>query len=402
MTNSIADLEESDCFLIIGSNTTENHPLVARRIIIAKERGAKVIVADPRRTHIAQMADLILSQRPGSDVALLNGMMNVILRDGLQDDQFIKNRTKNFEEFKKVIDQYPPERASEISGVPVTDIVQAAHLYGKAAAAAVVYCMGITQHTSGVDNVKSCANLAMITGNLGRPGTGVNPLRGQNNVQGACDMGALPNVLTGYQPVLDDTKRAGVEQVWACHILAKLGLTETGMIDAAVSGDLKGLYIMGENPVQRMYQAVAPPGQALPDWEIITKLAKRMGVNGFDFDTIEAVYDEARSVTPQYKGITYQRAWRCRFAMALPQRGAPRHTDSARWGFHLGTGSTFPDRIPGISGRARCRIPVRPDHRTFLFPLPHRNHEPPFGNTEQGSVRSLRGDQPCRCPAFIG
>lgn len=363
MTNSIADIEQADCIFIIGSNTTENHPLVARRVMRAKEKGAKVIVADPRKIHIAQFADLHVQQRPGTDVALLNGMMNVIMSEGLQDNEFISSRTENLDAFKEMIDRYPPEKAAEITGIPAKDIIRMARTYGRGKASSILYCMGITQHTTGVDNVLSCANLAMLTGNIGRPGTGVNPLRGQNNVQGCCDVGALANVLPGYQPVIDEAKRAGVEQVWACTIPGRVGLTVTGMLDAAHAGKLKALYVMGENPmvsdpdihhvkeslercdllivqdifltetaeladvvfpaasyaekdgtytnterrVQLIRKAVDPPGNAGQDWAIVCQLAKKMGFGGFDFDSPAAIFAEIRKVTPQYKGISYER-----------------------------------------------------------------------------------------------
>lgn len=363
MTNSIADIEQAECIFIIGSNTTENHPLIARRVMRAKERGARVIVADPRKIHIANFADLHVRQRPGTDVALLNGMMHVILREGLQDDAFIGSRTENFDAFKETIDRYPPEKAAEITGVAAEDIVRMARTYGQAQATSILYCMGITQHTTGVDNVLSCANLAMLTGNIGRPGTGVNPLRGQNNVQGCCDVGALANVLPGYQPVIDEAKRTGVEQVWGCAIPGRVGLTVTGMLDAAHAGTLKALYVMGENPmvsdpdinhvreslealdllivqdifltetaqladvvlpaasfaekdgtftnterrVQLVRKAIDPPGEARQDWEIVCQLAAKMGCRGFDFADPAAVFAEIRQVTPQYKGMSHER-----------------------------------------------------------------------------------------------
>ncbi|MCD4723134.1 MAG: molybdopterin-dependent oxidoreductase, partial [Desulfobacula sp.] len=201
MTNSTAELEESDAIFIIGSNTTSSHPLVATRIFRAIEKGAKVLVADPRKNQIADLAHLYVSHKPGTDVALLNGIMKVILDKGLEDKAFIAKNTEEFDGFKKQIDTVSIEKTSQITGVSIEDINAIAEVYGKAERGSIVYCMDITQHTTGVDNVKSLANLSMLTGNIGRVGTGVNPLRGQNNVQGACDMGGLPNVYTGYQPV---------------------------------------------------------------------------------------------------------------------------------------------------------------------------------------------------------
>ncbi len=213
MTNSIPEFEtDTNCFLIMGSNTSEGHPLIASRIMKAKERGAKIIVIDPRETQMARLADLYIPFRPGTDVAVLNGLMNVIISEGLEDKAFIAERTEAYDEMKAVVDKYTPERVQEISGIPADKLREAARLYAKNKPSAFIYAMGITQHTTGVDNVKSVANLAMLTGNLGIAGGGVNPLRGQNNVQGACDMGGLPNVYTGYQPVAANKDK--FEQAW--------------------------------------------------------------------------------------------------------------------------------------------------------------------------------------------
>jgi formate dehydrogenase alpha subunit len=250
MTNSIPEFEEySDCFLITGSNTTEAHPLIATRVMRAQRRGAKVIVVDPREIQIARIADLHLRQRPGTDVAWLNGMMQVIIQEELYDKEFVAGRTEGFEELKAAVAEYTPERVEQISGIPAADLVEAARVYAKAERAAILYAMGITQHTTGVDNVLSCANLAMLTGNVGKEGTGVNPLRGQNNVQGACDLGGLPNVYTGYQAVTVDSVRAKFEEAWGHAPPTRVGLTVTAMVDAAHHGDLKALYVMGENPM---------------------------------------------------------------------------------------------------------------------------------------------------------
>ena len=200
MTNSISCMEQADCIFVIGSNTTEQHPLIGTRIVRNKtKRGAKLIVADNRRIRLARLADLHVRHKNGTDVAFLNGLMHVIISEGLEDKEFVRTRTENYEELKKVVANYPPEKVAQICGVTPEEIVQTARMFAGADKAMIVYSMGITQHTHGVDNVKTCANLAMLTGNIGRPGTGVNPLRGQNNVQGACDMGALPNVFSGYQ-----------------------------------------------------------------------------------------------------------------------------------------------------------------------------------------------------------
>ncbi len=336
MTNSVPEFEESDCFLITGSNTTEAHPLIAMRVMRAQKRGAKVIVVDPRDIQIAKLADIHLRQRPGTDVAWLNGMMNVILRESLYDMAFVENRTEGLEELWAAVNDYTPERVEEITGIPAADLTEAARIYGQAERAAILYAMGITQHTTGVDNVLSCANLAMLTGNVGKPGTGVNPLRGQNNVQGACDLGGLPNVYSGYQPVTNDGVHAKFEEAWGCTAPTRLGLTLTEMVSAAHHGDVRALYILAENPmvsdpnsnhvraalerceflvvqdifptetaqladvvlpgtsfvekdgtftgtdrrIQRVRRAIEPLGDTRPDWRIISDLAERMTNDG--------------------------------------------------------------------------------------------------------------------------
>jgi formate dehydrogenase alpha subunit len=379
MTNSIPDLEQADCLLVVGSNTTEQHPIIGSRLLRAHERrGSKLIVADPRRIQMTLFADLWLRQRPGSDVAWLNGLMNLIIQEGLADEEFIANRTEGFEEVKEIVSRYTPEVVERISGIPPEELRKAAQMYGQAESAAIVYAMGITQHTSGVDHVKACANLAMITGNLGRPGTGVNPLRGQNNVQGACDVGALSNVYPGYQAVTSPEVKQKFEQAWGVQGLPdEVGLTVTEMIDAADSGEVKALYVMGENPVlsdpdsnhvvkalkgldllvvqdifltetaqlahvvlpgcsyaekdgtftgtdrrvQLVRQAIPPLGDSRADWSIVCELAQRMGADGFDFDSPEQILEEIASVTPIYGGVSNTRLeelgflqWPCRSA----------------------------------------------------------------------------------------
>ncbi|MDH3919901.1 MAG: molybdopterin-dependent oxidoreductase, partial [Rhodospirillales bacterium] len=301
-------------------------------------------------------------QRPGTDVAWINGLIHVIIRDGLMKTEFIEARTEGFEAVEKLVAAYTPERVSEITGVPAGLIVEAAHVYATAERASIVYSMGITQHTTGVDNVRSLANLAMITGQIGRPGTGVNPLRGQSNVQGACDMGALPNFYTGYQDVADAEVRAKFEKAWNAALSETPGLTVTKMLPAALEGKIKALYVMGENPVlsdadvthvvealenleflvvqdifltetakladvvlpassyaerdgtytnterrvQLTMPVVPPPGQARRDLEIICELATAVGYPMSYASTAE-INDEMRSLTPSYAGISHAR-----------------------------------------------------------------------------------------------
>ncbi|MBP2201161.1 formate dehydrogenase major subunit [Methanococcus voltae] len=361
MTNSILDIEEADCILIIGSNTFEQHPLIARRVIKAKENGTKIIVIDPRYTHTAKQADKYLQLVPGSNTAMLNGIMHVIIKENLIDEEFIKNRTKNYEELKKTVEKYTPEYVSKITHVPAEDIEEVARMYASANAASLLYCMGITQFIHGVNNVKSCCNLAMITGNMGRPGTGVNPLRGQNNVQGACDMGALPNVYPGYQNVTATQEK--FQEAWKTDLDPNPGFAIPDMLDEA-GKKIKCLYVMGENPmvsdpdlnhvkhalgdldllivqdlfltetaqiadvvlpgvswaekdgtfsnterrVQRVHKAVEPLEGAMVDWEIVKLIGEKMGhPELFEFNTPEEVFNEITSVTPQYAGMTYDR-----------------------------------------------------------------------------------------------
>jgi formate dehydrogenase alpha subunit len=370
MTNSIPEFEDTDCFLITGSNTTEAHPLIATRVMRAQKRGAKVIVVDPRDIQIAKIADLHLRQRPGTDVAWLNGMMHVMIEEGLYDQEFVANRTEGFEELKAAVGDYTPERVEALTGIPATDLAEAARIYANAESAAILYAMGITQHTTGVDNVVSCANLSMLTGNVGKPGTGVNPLRGQNNVQGACDLGGLPNVYTGYQAVTVESVQAKFKDAWGYAPPTRVGLTVTEMIEAAHHGDLKALFVLGENPmvsdpdlnhvrtalerceflvvqdifptetaqladivlpgttfaekdgtftgtdrrIQRIRQAIEPLGDARGDWAIIVDLAKRMNgasssapYGGWEYDSPAAVMDEIAVLTPIYGGSNYTR-----------------------------------------------------------------------------------------------
>ncbi len=365
MTNSVPEFSErTSCFLIIGSNTSEAHPLVASHVMEAKERGAKVVVVDPRRVHMARMADVYLQPRPGTDVAWINGMMNVIISEGLENQAFIESRTEGYAELRELVNTYTPERVEEISGIAADDLREAARIYARSEPAAILYAMGITQHTTGTDNVKSCANLAMLTGNLGIPGGGVNPLRGQNNVQGACDLGGLPNVYPGYQAVTDPALRSKFEDGWDVEGLSdEVGMTVTGMVDAACKGEMHALYVMGENPmlsdpdinhvreclqsipflvvqdifltetaeladvvlpaasfaekegtftgtdrrVQRVRKAIEPIGEARADWEILCLLAQRMGSAGFDFSSAEEVMEEIAALTPIYGGVSYRR-----------------------------------------------------------------------------------------------
>jgi len=362
MTNSVEEIERADCVFIIGSNTSVAHPLVATRVYRAKARGAKLVVADPRRIPITLQADLHLRQNLGTDVALINGLMHIIMKRGWQDGQFIDERTENFEPLKAVVEKYTPEKVADITGIAVADLERAAEYYGTAERASILYTMGITQHTTGVDNVKSLANLAMLTGNVGKESTGVNPLRGQNNVQGACDMGALPNVYPGYQAVTDQGVRKKFGEAWRTTLSDRIGLTATETFPAILDGRVKALVVLGENPivsdpdslhvekalraldfllvidifqtptaelanavlpgtsfaekegtftnterrVQMVRKAIEPPGEARPDWQIIQDLSNRFGYP-MNYESPRAIQEEIAQLTPSYGGITYDR-----------------------------------------------------------------------------------------------
>ncbi len=342
MTNSIEDVAtQAKAYFVIGSNTTEQHPVIGMRLRQAvKQRGAQLIVADPREIPLTDFAVLHLRQKPGTDIALMNGIMHVLISEDLYDKEFVAQRTENFEELKATVMKYPPEVASGITGVPAEDIVRAARILGAHKPGALLYAMGITQHRTGTHNVMTCANLQMLLGNLGVPGGGVNPLRGQNNVQGACDMGGLPNVYSGYQQVAVEDVRKKFEGAWGVALSPKPGLTVVEMLHAAEHGQVRAIYCMGENPmltdpdvnhvrqcltaldllvvqdiflsetaaladvvlpaasfvekdgtftnterrVQLVRRAIPAPGQALADWEIVAAVAQRLlalGAHGY-------------------------------------------------------------------------------------------------------------------------
>lgn len=251
MSNSMDDVAKyAQAFFIIGSNTTEQHPVFGAMIRQAvKQRGAKLIVADPRKIDITEFATLHLRQRPGTDIALLNGLMYIILEKGWENKTFIEERTECFDEFRATIMDYPPQKVAEITGVPVEKLYEAAEIIASSKPTAVLWAMGITQHIVGVRNVMDLANFQMMLGNMGVPGGGVNPLRGQNNVQGACDMGGLPNVYTAYQAVTNDEIREKFLKAWGATSSNKVGLTVTEMMPGILEDKINALYILGEDPV---------------------------------------------------------------------------------------------------------------------------------------------------------
>ena len=362
MTNSISEIVGNEVLFIIGSNATEAHPIIGNKMKQAHLRGAKLIVVDPRRTEIAEHAHLWLQLKPGTDNALVNGMLHTIISNGWQDQAYIDERTEGFDSLWETVKDYPAERAAEITGVPAETIVAASELYATTRKAGIFYTLGITEHTVGTANVMNLANLAMVTGHLGIENAGVNPLRGQNNVQGSCDMGALPNSFPGYPSVLDDEAKEKFHKAYGVRMPAMTGLRIPEMFDFAAEGTLKAMFIMGEDPaltdadanhvrkaldnldflvvqnifmtetakyadvflpaavyaekdgtftnterrVQRVRKAIEPPGDTKPDWEIIQELGKRMGIP-WHYDSPEDVFEEIRTVTPQYAGMTYDR-----------------------------------------------------------------------------------------------
>lgn len=394
MTNSIPEIENHDLIFVIGSNTTETHPIIGLKIKKAVRKGTELIVADPRKINLVRFANLWLQHRPGTDVALLNSMMHVIAKEDLIDKKFIETWTEGFESFKETLDEYTPEIGEKITGVPKKDIIKAALLYGNAIRPGIYYTMGITQHTHGTENVFAIANLALMTGNLGRESTGVNPLRGQNNVQGACDMGALPDVYTGYQKVNILGIKEKFERVWGVKLSDKIGLTAPEMTESALNGSLKAMYIMGENPVmsdpnmnrtikalknlellvvqdifmtetaeladvvlpaacfaekdgtftnterrvQRVRKAVEPPGEAKEDSWIIIELAKRVGYE-MRYNFIEEVLHEAGRLWPAVAGITYRRIEEIGLQWPCPTLNHPGTPYLFKGGFPRGKGA---------------------------------------------------------------
>ncbi|MFP4589890.1 MAG: formate dehydrogenase subunit alpha [Halobacteriales archaeon] len=362
MTNSMQDLMEAgDVFWIQGANPGEQHPIAHSKYFRqAALDDATIIQVDPHANKTTRDADIHLQHKPGTDIPLLNIVIKTILDEGLHDEAFIEERTRGFDHLQATLADFDMQEAADICGLPLEDIQEAARIYAEADNAAIFTGMGMSQHTCGVDNVQNEVNLALITGNLGRPGTGVNPLRGQNNVQGTCDVGAMPNVLPGYINVDDDAARTEVEAVWGFEVPPEPGLTNVE-ISNAIGEQIHGLYIMGENPVmsepdslevekrmddlefllvqdifmtdtaefadvilpatswaerggtvtntdrrvQLMRPATSVPGNTRHDLDILCEVGTRLFGEGFDFDTPEDVFEELRTVAPIYHGITY-------------------------------------------------------------------------------------------------
>ena len=363
MTNSISEIRDTDMLFVIGSNTTEAHPIIAMEMKRAVRRGAKLVVADPRKIWLSTIADVHLQLNPGTDVWLLNAMAHVIIRDGLADQNFIKMHTEGFEEMKKTVAKYTPVEAERMTGIPAEKIEQVAQWYATTRKAGVYYTLGITEHTHGTDNVYCLANLVLMTGHLGVRSAGMNPLRGQNNVQGANDAGATPIFYPGYQPVTDPSVQAKFEKAWNTELSPDDGMNLNVMMKHLGGDGIRGLYIMGEDivlsepnvskvekglnecdfivvqdiffnetcrfadvvlpaacfaekdgvftnsdrRVQRVRKAVEPPGKARADWEILCEVARASGYNMPHYNSPGEVYEEMALLAPKFAGISHDR-----------------------------------------------------------------------------------------------
>lgn len=407
MTNSIDELKDAACVFSIGSNVCEAHPVIGWRVRTAKDRGAKIIVCDPRKTDMAKFADIHIQHFPGTDIALLNCLMNVILSEGLEDTEYISTRTECIEQLKETVRKYTPAYTSRIVGVNADLLIKAARMYATSKPASIIYTLGITEHTVGTENVMSVANLAMLTGNVGIASAGVNPLRGQNNVQGACDMGALPNFYPGYQRVDDPANQEKFEKAWGVMLSSRPGLTITDQLIQARNGSVKALYIIGEDPlttnpniehvhqalekleflvlqeiyisptaeladvvlpgasfaektgtftnserrVQLINKAIEPFGNSRPDWKIVCEVAKRMG-HTFEYSDTAEIMDEIASVAPIYGGISHERIRKVGLQWPCPDKEHPGTKYLHKGKFSRGLG-----RFHGIDDKPPAEVP---------------------------------------------
>jgi len=362
-SNSIPEIEDTKCVFIFGYNAADSHPIVARRIVNAKQKGAKVVVVDPRLTESARIADLWLPLRNGTNMALVNAFGHVLIEEGVYNKDYVANFTEGFDEYRTLVEKYTPEYAEKITGLPAETIREAMRIYAAAPSAFILYGMGVTHYGQAVDVVKGLSGLVLLTGNLGRPNVGIGPVRGQNNVQGSCDHGALPNVFPGYQPVTDENNRAKFAKAWGVPRLPdKVGCMLTEVPHRVKEGKLKAYYIFGEDLVQtdpdaasvrealqqlelvivqdifmnktalhadvifpatswgehdgtystadrgfqRFHKAVEPKGDVKRDWEIISLMATAMGYP-MKYNNTEEIWEELRALCPSYAGVTYER-----------------------------------------------------------------------------------------------
>ncbi len=414
--------------MLWGANTTEAHPVIGGRILRALKKGLKLVVVDPRKTELAEKAVLWLPLKPGTNVPLANGLAYVILKEGLYRKDFIEKRTENFEAYANyILSEWPLERVERITGIRREHITHLARLYAKTERALIFWGLGVTEHRSGSQAAMALANLALLCGHVGRPGTGAMPLRGQNNVQGACDMGALPYVLPGYQKPSDPLIQKKFSDIWGVSLPEKPGLTETMMYKETLEGNFKALYVVGydvamthgnlkrvhkalskleflvvqdifwpktadfahvvlpaaclfekdgttdngERRVQRIRKLIDPPGEAWPDWKIITEVSKRLGYE-MPYESAEDIFNEMRRVMPSFAGITYRRLEERNLCWPVPDES------------HPGTELMFQDRFSRETGKAAFAIPKHwgaEDHVDTDFPftlitgrrLPHYN-----------------------------
>lgn len=398
MTNSISEIEGNEVLFIIGSNATEAHPIIGNKMKKAAKNGAKLIVVDPRKTELAEMATLWLPLNSGTDAALINGLMHIIVKEGWHDKEFIESRCIGFENLLETIEKYTPERVARITGISEEMLYEAAKLYTSTKKAGIYYTLGITEHTTGTANVMNLSNLALLTGHVGIENAGINPLRGQNNVQGACDMGALPNTYPGYQDVANEKVHEFFEKFWNAKLSKVHGLRIPEMLDEAIAGNVKVMYVMGEDPVlsdpdanhvkkalesldflvvqdlfmsetakfadvilpaacyaekdgtftnterrvQRVRKAVEAPGECRPDWEIICEVAQRLGAEGFQYENPEEIFEEIRQTTPTYRGITYERIDKVGIQWPCPSEDHPGTKYLHRGEFTRGKGWMIP------------------------------------------------------------
>lgn len=361
MTNSASDIGQTDLIMVFGADPTENHSILGGHILRAREQGTRLIVVDPRKTRLARIADLHLQLHPGSNIALVNALLAEIFANDWQDNDFLATRCEGHDALRKSVAGTNADASAVITGVPVELMRAAAREYSQAKRAMILYGMGVTQYVSGTNNVIALSNLALACGQIGRPGTGVNPLRGQNNVQGACDMGCLPNVYPGYQPVAEEEVRNKFARVWQTPVAEHTGLTSLGMTLATLEDKFRGLILFGEDPVvtdpdqtrerraldkldllvvaeltmtetakqadfvlpaasfaekdgtftncerrvQRVRKALPSPGEARADWQWLGDIARELGSDALDWESAEEIFDELAALTPIYSGMTY-------------------------------------------------------------------------------------------------
>ena len=415
MTNSAKDLFAADLIVVIGADPTENHSVLGGQVFEAQRQGAKLIVIDPRVTRLAKVADWHLQLRPGSNIALINAMLQVIIEQQWHDKDFIEQRCEGFDELAHNVEHITPESVEACTGVSADLIRTAAREYSQAKSAMICYGMGITQFVTGTQGVIALADLALVCGHIGRPGTGINPLRGQNNLQGACDMGCLPNVYPGYQSADDPTVQQKFSQAWGDKVAEQPGLTSLGMTKATLNGDFRALILFGEDPVvtdpdqnhvrmalmgldllvvaeltftetakladivlpaasfaekdgtftncerrvQRVTKALSPPGSAMGDWQWLSALAAKLGSEQLDWSNSEQVFEEMASLTPSYQGMSYGEIGRCHGLQWPCNDDAPQGTEILhRASFPIGKANLVPVHFVGIDEPADDQFPL--------------------------------------------